>query len=72
MTGWERLVVWCKIQQESMVRQVELMESGKLKTGEIFHGQMVDKTVYWIEEYKRRLADIEEILGRHSGNSCVE
>jgi len=72
MTGWERLVVWCKIQQESMVRQVELMESGKLKTGEIFHGQMVDKTAYWIEEYKRRLADIEEILGRHSDKLVQE
>ena len=55
-----------------MVRQVELMESGKLKTGEIFHGQMVDKTAYWIEEYKRRLADIEEILGRHSDKLVQE
>lgn len=67
MTLIEQIVAWCKSERESLLRQIELMESGTLTTRSS-HGpsrKMVDTTQDSIADCKRQLAEIEPLLARY-------
>lgn len=58
----DELLKWCIDQKKNMQSVVEAMKSGRLKT----HSNGVDDTGYWIEENERIIANLEEILSRHT------
>jgi hypothetical protein len=58
----ERFIAWCKQEQASIEQQLELMESGKVRTGEDIGAGWVDTTVESIERAKARLAELNDLL----------
>ena len=70
MTLLDNLIVWCKEQQAQLQQQIEMRESGKLKTGEKHPGSgWVDTTDADLERAKRQLVEIDALLARHSEHS---
>ncbi len=59
---WAGLVEWCEEQRDSMVRQNEMMGSGKMRVSSSDGPRIVDETPRWIEENTRRIAELEELL----------
>jgi hypothetical protein len=57
-----RFVAWCKQEQASIQQQLELMQTGKVLTGENRGSGWVDTTSESIERAKFRLAELESIL----------
>jgi hypothetical protein len=56
------LVAWCEQQRDSMVRQNQMMESGKMTVGSSDGFRMVDETPQRIEQNKRHIAELEKLL----------
>ena len=57
-----RFIAWCKQEQASIQRQLELMEAGKVLTGENRGSGWVDTTSESIERARARLAELESLL----------
>ena len=57
-----RFVAWCKQEQASLLQQLELMETGKVLTGENRGSGWVDTTGESIERANARLAELESLL----------
>jgi hypothetical protein len=57
-----RFVAWCKQEQASLLQQLELMETGKVLTGENRGSGWVDTTGESIERANTRLAELESLL----------
>jgi hypothetical protein len=61
VTAPDRFIAWCKQEQASIEQQLELMQSGKVRTGE-------DRGADWIDTTKSRLnaprslAELDELL----------
>ena len=67
MTLLDNLTAWGKEQQAQLQRQIEMLESGELKTGEKRPGSgWVDTTDADLERAKRQLAEIDALLARYS------
>ena len=58
----DRFIAWCKQEQASIEQQLELMESGKVRTGEDIGSGWVDTTEESIERAKARLAELNDLL----------
>jgi hypothetical protein len=58
----DRFIAWCKQEQASVEQQLELMASGKVRTGEDIGAGWVDTTEESIERAKARLAQLNELL----------
>ncbi len=70
MTFLDNLIVWCKEQQAQLQQQIEMRESGELKTGERRPGSgWVDTTEADLARAKRQLAEIDALLARYLENS---
>ena len=65
-----RFVAWCKQEQASLLQQLELMETGKVLTGENRGSGWVDTTAESIERVKARLAELESLL-TETGSATV-
>jgi len=65
-----RFVAWCKQEQASLLQQLELMETGKVLTGENRGSGWVDMTAESIERVKARLAELESLL-TETGSATV-
>ena len=52
----------CKHEQASIERQLELMKSGKVRTGEDIGSGWIDTTEESVERAKARLAELNELL----------
>ena len=57
-----RFVAWCKQEQASIQQQLELMQSGKVLTGENLGSGWVDTTGDSVTRAKARLAELESLL----------
>jgi len=57
-----RFVAWCKQEQASIQQQLELMQSGKVLTGENRGSGWVDTTGDSVKRAKARLAELESLL----------
>ena len=65
-----RFIAWCKQEQASIQQQLELMETGKVLTGENRGSGWVDTTAKSIERGKARLVELESLL-TESGSATV-
>ena len=54
MTAPDRFIAWCKQEQASIEQQLELMQSGKVRTGEDIGAGWIDTTEESIERAKAR------------------
>jgi hypothetical protein len=52
MAAPDRFIAWCKQEQASIERQLELMQSGKVRIGEDIGAGWIDKTGESIERAK--------------------
>jgi hypothetical protein len=57
-----RFIAWCKQEQASIQQQLELMETGKVLTGENRGSGWVDTTAESMERGKARLLELESLL----------
>jgi hypothetical protein len=66
----DRFIAWCKQEQASIEQQLELMESGKVRTGEDIGAGWVDTTEESRERAKARLAELNDLL-TEAGSATV-
>jgi len=66
----ERFVAWCKQEQASLEQQLELMEAGKVRTGEDIGAGWIDTTAESMERAKARLIELHDLL-TESGKATV-
>ena len=62
MAAPDRFIAWCKQEQASIEQQLELMQSGKVRTGEDIGAGWIDTTHESIERAKARLAELNDLL----------
>ena len=70
MAAPDRFIAWCKQEQASIEQQLELMESGKVRTGEDIGVGWIDTTAQSIERAKARLVDLNDLL-TEAGSATV-
>ena len=70
MTAPDRFIAWCKQEQASIEQQLELMKSGKVRTGEDIGAGWIDTTEESVERAKARLAELNELLSE-AGTATV-
>ena len=58
----DRFIAWCKQEQGSIEQQLELMRSGKVRTGEDRGAGWIDTTAQSIERAEARLAELREFV----------
>jgi phage terminase large subunit-like protein len=62
MAAPDRFIAWCKQEQASIEQQLDLMQSGKVRTGEDMGAGWIDTTKESIERAKARLAELNDLL----------
>ena len=62
MAAPDRFIAWCKQEQASIERQLELLQAGKVRTGEDIGAGWVDTTEESIERAKARLIELDDVL----------
>jgi hypothetical protein len=58
----DRFIAWCKQEQGSIEQQLELMKSGKVRTGEDRGTGWIDTTAQSIERTEVRLTALREFV----------
>jgi hypothetical protein len=66
----DRFIAWCKQERASVEQQLELMQSGKVRTGEDIGSGWIDTTAASIERAKARLAELNDLL-TEAGSATV-
>jgi hypothetical protein len=67
-----RFIAWCKQEQASLEQQLEMMESGKVRTGEDIGSGWIDTTEQSIERVRARLVELNELLTEEGTASVVK
>ncbi len=62
MAASDRFIAWCKQEQASLEQQLELLRTGKVRTGEDLGTGWVDTTAQSIQRAKARLAELQDLL----------
>ena len=62
MAAPHRFIAWCKQEQASIEQQLELLQAGKVRTGEDIGAGWIDTTEESIERAKARLAELNDLL----------
>ena len=57
-----RFIAWCKQEQASIEQQLELLQSGKVRTGEDIGAGWIDTTEQSIERARARLSELNDLL----------
>src|SRR5215510_5684227 len=70
MAAPDRFIAWCKQEQASIEQQLELMDKGKVRTGQDTGVGWVDTTSESMERARARLADLKSLL-TESGSTIV-
>jgi hypothetical protein len=70
MAAPDRFVAWCKQEEASIEQQLELMEKGKVRTGEDTGAGWIDTTLESIQRARARLAELKSLL-TESGSATV-
>ena len=65
-----RFIAWCKQEQASLEQELELLVSGKVRTGEDIGAGWIDTTDESIERAKARLAELNDLL-TEAGSATV-
>lgn len=65
-----RFIAWCKQEQASIEQQLELMETGKVRTGEDIGAGWIDTTAELIERARARLTELNDLL-TEAGKAAV-
>jgi hypothetical protein len=68
----DRFIAWCKQEQASIEQQLELMVSGKVRTGEDIGAGWIDTTDESIERAKTRLAELNGLLSEAGSATVVK
>ena len=68
----DRFIAWCKQEQASIEQQLELMESGKVRTGEDIGAGWVDTTEESRERAKARLAELNDLLTQKGSATVIK
>ena len=68
----DRFIAWCKQQQASIEQQLELMESGKVRTGEDIGAGWVDTTEESRERAKARLTELNDPLTEEGSATVIK
>jgi hypothetical protein len=58
----DRFIAWCKQEQASIEQQLELLQSGKVRTGEDIGAGWIDTTEQSIERARARLSELNDLL----------
>ena len=58
----DRFIAWCKQEQASIEQQLELLQAGKVRTGEDIGAGWIDTTDEFIERAKGRLTELNDLL----------
>jgi hypothetical protein len=70
MSAPGRFIAWCKQEEASIEQQLELMEAGKVRTGEDIGAGWIDTTAESIERAKARLTELNDLL-TEAGKAAV-
>jgi hypothetical protein len=65
-----RFIAWCKQEQASIEQQLELLQAGKVRTGEDIGAGWIDTTDTSIERAKARLSELDDLL-TEAGSATV-
>jgi hypothetical protein len=68
----DRFIAWCKQEQASIEQQLELMESGKVRTGEDIGTGWIDTTEESIERARARLAELNDLLTEEGSATVIK
>jgi hypothetical protein len=66
----QEVIEWSERQRELMLRQVELMKSGKMHIADSNDHSSVDETNFWIIENERRIAEFDELFAAISSEDA--
>jgi hypothetical protein len=72
MSAPDRFIAWCKQEQASLEQQLEMMESGKVRTGEDIGAGWIDTTEKSVERTRARLAELNELLTEAGAATVVK
>ena len=72
MSAPDRFIAWCKQEQASIEQELELMVSGKVRTGEDIGAGWIDTTEAAIERAKARLVQLNELLTEAGTTTVVK
>ena len=67
-----RFIAWCKQEQASIEQQLELMERGKVLTGENRGSGWIDTTAKSIERARAKLTELEIAFDRDRTGDSLE
>jgi hypothetical protein len=68
----DRFIAWCKQEQASIEQQLELLQAGKVRTGEDIGAGWIDTTEESIERAKARLAELNDLLTKDGTATVVK
>jgi threonine synthase len=68
----DRFIAWCKQEQASIEQELELLASGKVRTGEDIGAGWIDTTDESIERAKTRLAELNGLLSEAGSATVVK
>jgi hypothetical protein len=58
----DRFIAWCKQEQASIEQQLEVLQSGKVRTGEDIGAGWIDTTEQSMERARARLSELNDLL----------
>jgi hypothetical protein len=58
----DRFIAWCKQERASIEQQLELLQAGKVRTGEDIGAGWIDTTNESMERARARLAELNDLL----------
>ena len=62
MAAPDRFIAWCKQEQASIEQQLELLQSGKVRTGEDIGAGWIDTTEQSLARARARLSELNDLL----------
>lgn len=68
----DRFIAWCKQEQASIEQQLELLQAGKVRTGQDIGAGWIDTTDESIERAKARLTELNDLLTEAGAASAVK
>jgi hypothetical protein len=68
----DRFIAWSKQEQASVEQQLELLKSGKVRTGEDTGAGWIDTTAESIKRARARLSELEDLLTESGDTEVVK
>ena len=68
----DRFIAWSKQEQASLEQQLELLQTGRVRTGEDIGAGWIDTTDELIERAKARLAELNDLLTEAGASTVVK